>query len=1080
MTAPKSEQLRAQFEAASLLEGAARTAYLDRVCAKDSALRRRLEGMLLAAEDEHFLSAPTYAAPVPKSGGVQVEGPGTLIDRYQLIEVLGEGGFGTVWSALQRESVQRTVALKILKPGMDTQQVISRFEQERQALALMDHPNIARVLDGGATPTGRPYFVMELVRGVPIIEYCDAARLDTPARLRLFIDVCRAIQHAHQKGIIHRDIKPSNVLVAVQDGLPVPKVIDFGIAKALNAELEGRAHFTEHRQVIGTPAYMSPEQTELTGRDIDTRSDVYSLGVLLYELLTGTTPFDVRDLLEHGFDEILRTIREVEPHRPSTRIANLGVTAERTADSRQLDVRRLGTQLRGELDWIVMRCLEKDRARRYESASGLWQDVERHLKGESVLAAPPAAGYRFRKFLRRHRRTVAVGALLFVSLVVGLATTLWQARAAARQRDLFRDAAELAEQRADQLARVSAFQANMLEQLDATELGAWWALDLRERNEAALAKLSLSTEEREADAQAFRRELARVNATDSTVALLDRALLAPAVAATAKEFGGEPLVDAMLRQTLGNIYAKLGRFDQARTLLEWVYAIRGSALGKDDADTLRTANDLGTVLDNLGEFAAAEGHFRFAAEGRARLHGAQHPETLTSRGNLGGNLRFQGRFEEARSILEEVLDATRRVLGSEARDTLVRINVLGYLYVDQGLYAEAEPFWREAFETGKRAFGASDRDTLIWGNNLGGLLGILGRVDEAQVYLRETLEASRAALGDEHPTTLNVLASLASEVQRSGRGAEAAALALEALDGRRRVFGDDHPDTLSSMRLLATIQRGLGRVEEAEALLREVLTGTQRVFGPRHANVYSTKSQLAGLVGGRGELAGAVALYLETLDAPESVWSERHPDRLIVQNNYGLLLASNGRAAEAEPILRQTFALGAEVRGPDHPETLITQSALAYALEELGRHEEALEAHSAALAGLRRVQGETHPNSLSSMCNVSKVLHALGRDEEAEPLAREAAIQFAERVGQDHRRTGRARAILGEVLVGLGRFPEAEVELLEAQRVLAAAEAVDPRALDEHAVKLVTLYEAWDAAIPGADHTQEAARWRAP
>src|SRR5262245_5676167 len=342
----------------------------------------------------------------PGSEGVPSEQPGKLIGPYKLLERIGEGGFGSVWMAEQREPVKRRVAVKLIKLGMDTKQVIARFEAERQALAMMDHPNIAKVLDAGSTEAGRPYFVMEYIRGIPILEYCDRERLDTRARLELFTSVCHAIQHAHHKGIIHRDIKPSNVLVTLHDGVPVPKVIDFGIAKATNSELTTKTLFMAHRQFIGTPAYMSPEQAEMSGLDIDTRSDIYSLGVLLYELLTGTTPFDMRALLESGYAGMLRAIRELEPYKPSTRVSILGDTGTRTAQQRRVELKRLSVLLRGDLDWVVMKCLEKDRTRRYETANGLAADVLRHLHDEPVTAGPPSATYKLRKLVRRHRLAV--------------------------------------------------------------------------------------------------------------------------------------------------------------------------------------------------------------------------------------------------------------------------------------------------------------------------------------------------------------------------------------------------------------------------------------------------------------------------------------------------------------------------------------------------------------------------------------------------------------------------------------------------------------------------------------------------
>ncbi len=500
-----------------------RAAFLDGACGGDAALRVEIETWLAiydGGEPERRLqpvaalrmeagltgheggergpgpNAEAGNAP-PGEGATEVtptlldetpltEGPGTVIGRYKLLEQIGEGGFGVVYVAEQQEPVRRPVALKIIKLGMDTRQVVARFEAERQALALMDHPNIAKVFDAGATDGGRPFFVMELVKGIPITKYCDQEKLGTSDRLKLFIAVCQAIQHAHQKGIIHRDIKPSNILVALQEGRPVPKVIDFGIAKATQQRLTEKTLHTLLQQFIGTPAYMSPEQAEMSGLDIDTRSDIYSLGVLLYELLVSKTPFDSKELLAAGLDEIRRTIREKEPPRPSTRLtqelsavaasrSRFGIGTDSAGEDggalpgrRYEELRALIHLLRGDLDWIVMKCLEKDRTRRYETANGLARDIERHLNNEPVVARPPSTAYRLQKAWRRNKLALTAAAVMAMSLVVGIGVSSWQAFEASTARNTEKQQRQRAERREAE-ARQNLYAAHMNLALQAVE-----------------------------------------------------------------------------------------------------------------------------------------------------------------------------------------------------------------------------------------------------------------------------------------------------------------------------------------------------------------------------------------------------------------------------------------------------------------------------------------------------------------------------------------------------------------------------------------------------------------------------------
>ena len=1082
MTTGDHEKLRRLFEEAAATAPVEREAFLAAACGGDIDLRRRLGAMLAAAEDEVFLGSPTVGeGPNPSSSaGTTVllrEGPGTRIGPYTIVRQIGEGGFGAVFLAEQAEPVRRTVALKIVKLGMDTREVVARFEQERQALALMDHPNIARVIDAGATAAGRPYFVMDYVEGRPIMEYCDKENLSVEERLELFGQVCHAVQHAHSKGIIHRDLKPSNLLVAESSGRPAVKIIDFGIAKAISTKLTDKTFFTEVRQIIGTVQYMSPEQAE-GSVDIDTRTDVYALGVVLYELLTGSTPFDARTLRDAMYGEIQRMIREVDPPKPSTRLVQSHDTIASIAACRRVEPKRLGAIVRGELDWIVMRALEKDRGRRYATAEGLADDVRRHLLGEAVVAAPPGAAYRFRKFLRRNRAAATAGVAVAASLLAGIVAFAWQAKVARRERDRAIAAESLIAKRADELRLVSDFQAKMLEKIDPTEAGITLVRDLRAKHAKALAERGIPEDERASRLQAFDEELARVNATDAALELVDGTILAPAVDAIDAQFSDQPLVEATLRNTLANLYVKIGRYDRALPLQESALATRKDLLGEEDADTLRCVQDMGVLLQLKGEYARAEPLFREALEAHRRVRGPDHAAAIVSLSSLGGNLRYQGRLEDAEPILREAVARSKRALGPDDRNTMICENVLGFLLVDQGKLAEAEPLWRETYQRGRKALGPDDPDTLVWANNLGGLLDSVGHLAEGEVFYREAYESTRRVRGEEHPSTLTCARNLAVNLEKQGRYAEAEPIARENVEASRRTLGGDHPDTLAAMQTLGALLKRLGRPSEAETYLRTAYETRLRTLGEDHPSTLGSAAVLAPTLVDLGKTDEAESLLRRVLDAPRDVWSDDHPERLIVMNNLGNLLSQEGKVDEAEPLLRGAYESRIRISGPEHPETLVLQSNVARVLEELGRLAEAEAMYRDATEKFRRVLGDDHPNTAASQMNVGGALLAQKRFSDAEPFWREGERAALKSLGPDHARTGAAHLGLGRALAGRSRFAEAETSLLEAHRVLSTAQGVKPAKLEAVRKALADLYEAWDQAEPGQGHGAAAERWR--
>ena len=697
----------------------------------------------------------------------QTQHPGGMssgtIGPYRILERLGEGGMGEVWLAEQTRPIRRQVALKVIKAGMDTAQVVARFEAERQALALMDHPAIAKVFDAGATDLGRPYFVMERVRGESLTAYCDRERLTLPQRLELFLHVCEGVQHAHQKGIIHRDLKPSNILVTVQDDHVVPKIIDFGVAKAISQPLTEHTLYTSLAGFVGTPEYMSPEQAEVGGVDIDTRTDVYALGVILYEVLTGVLPFDRRTLKDKSIDEIRRTIRESDPLRPSTRLAQLAEASTDVARRRGAEPSRLRSLLRGDLDWITMKALEKDRTRRYGSASDLAADISRHLANQPVLAGPPSAVYRSRKFVKRHRFGVATGATLAVLLLSSAIVMAVQARRIERERDRANNQAATATQ-------ISDFLVGLFRVSDPSEA----------RGRTITAREILDKGAREVE-----------------------------------RLRDEPEVQARLQATIGSVYTNLGLFKDAEPLLLQSLKTYRTALGHDHRDTLATMNALADLYWYQSRYSEAEPLYVELVQRTERIFGREHQRTLKAEFDLASLYIFDDRLQEGERLTLDVLNTQRRVLGEEHADTLSSMTSLQAAYFRQKRFADALPIASQVLESRRRVSGEDHRETLIAAHNVATIHQRLRRFEEAERLFISTIAAEERVLGEKHRDTCRTRVELARMYSEQKRFSEAEPLLLKAREGFASELGPAHASTLGVMRQLVTLYEAWGRGESA-------------------------------------------------------------------------------------------------------------------------------------------------------------------------------------------------------------------------------------------------------------------------
>jgi eukaryotic-like serine/threonine-protein kinase len=884
------------------------------------------------------------------------------LGRYRILCRLGRGGMGEVFEAEQTEPVHRKVALKLIKGGMDTQEVLARFDSERQALALMNHLNVARMLDAGATEQQRPYFVMEFIQGVPITEYCDAHELSTSERLELFIQVCDGIQHAHQKGIVHRDIKPSNVLVTIEDQKAIPKIIDFGLAKALGQSDAGMTQFTHIGQVIGTPTYMSPEQ--VSGSDIDTRTDVYSLGVLLYQLLVGSLPFDLNVTPQEGWDAFRDKIREQEPVRPSVRTSSLSDSSPETAKKRRLDPVSWSRELRGDLDWITLRALEKDRTRRYQSPSELAADITRHLRHEPVLASPPSTAYRVRKFMRRHRVGVAAAAIIALALIAGITGTSIGLIRATR-------AEKAAVEEAENTRQLSDFLLGLFRVSDPSEARGN-TITAREILDKGAQKI-----ERElGDKPVIKAEMMRtIGGVYISLGLYKQAqpLLEKSLAIARTAGNSNRLTRSSSLLELAGLYNQQGQYTQALALAQEGLRIREDVLGPEHPEVARALLGIGVAYRNAGNYAESKTYLQRSLAIREKALGPEHVDVLDSLYHMGWLNNRTGNYQEASRCYERIL-AVRAKLGPGQPEVARAMSDLGSVKMNMGDYGRALKLFEQALTIQEKVLGSNHTEVANSVDKIGSAFWYMRKYYEAKPYYERALEIREKALGPEHPHVAVSLNNLALLLKNLGEAEKSRTLYTRALAIEEKVFGSDNPVIVEELINFALLLSPLGEHSEAQRLVKRALVISEKTYGPEHLKVAYALYVLGHLYHQDGQYQKARAFFERSLAIREKVLGNQNSVVATTLHELAGFHADNGNYQEALANYQRALQIREKTGEPNDVQVVATLADIAKLHRGNGKHKAAREAYERAvaiqekhLAALEKASGLDDPKMAAAL-----------------------------------------------------------------------------------------------------------------